>query len=70
MFQSFRNSTASQRPTFSAVTQQLSFPDPKLLKWSDEDTSVHPGATKLGADLLSAQELFRDLQTRYMAGGR
>ena len=33
------------------ITQQLSLPDTKLLKWSEEDESVHPEATQLGADL-------------------
>ena len=47
------------------ITRQLSFPDTKLLKWSEEDKSVHPEATKLGADLLCAQELYKNLQTCY-----
>ena len=50
------------------ITQQLSLPDTKLLKWSEEDKSVHPDATKLGADLLCTQELFKDLQTQYQEG--
>ena len=61
-----RHPASNERPEFSEITQHLSFPDPKLLKWSDEDRSVHPEATKLGADLLCAQELFKDLQTRYI----
>ncbi len=61
-----RHPSNCQRPDFTEVTQQLSFPDPKLLMWSDEDRSVHPEATKLGADLLCAQELFKDLQTKYI----
>ncbi len=42
--------------------QQLSLSDPKLLMWSEEDT-VHPEATKLGADLLCAQEQFMEWST-------
>ena len=47
--------------------QQLSLSDPKLLMWSEEDRSVHPEATKLGADLLCAQELFKEsgVQMKY-----
>ncbi len=61
-----RNPVSSQRPDFIEIVQQLSLPDTKLLMWSDEDRSVHPEATKLGADLLCAQELFKDLQTKYI----
>ncbi len=61
-----RHPFTSERLKFVAITQQLSLPDTKLLMWSDEDRSVHPEATKLGADLLCAQELFKDLQIRYI----
>ena len=47
------------------MTKLLSLPDPKLLKWSEEDKAVHPEAAKLGADLFSAQELYKDLQASY-----
>ena len=60
-----RNPVASGRPNFSDISRQLSFPDTKLLQWSEEDRVVHPEATKLGADLLCGQELYKDLQTRY-----
>ena len=43
----------------------LSLPDSKVLKWSEEDKAVHPEAAKLGADLLSAQDLYNDLQIKY-----
>ena len=59
---------ASQRPNFIDITRQLSLPDTKLLKWSEEDKSVHPEAAKLGADLLCSQELYKDLQTCYQVG--
>ena len=55
----------SERPRFPEISRQLSLPDPKLLKWSEEDKAVHPEAAKLGADLLSAQDLYRDLQASY-----
>ncbi len=57
----------SQRPKFQDVSRQLSLPDPKLLQWSEEDKAVHPEAAKLGADLLSAQDLYRNLQTLYQS---
>ena len=60
-----RHPESSQRPSFLEVSRKLSLPDPKLLKWSEEDKAVHPEAAKLGADLLSAQELYKDLQTLY-----
>ena len=47
------------------VTQQLSLSDTKLLKWSEDDKLVHSEAAKLGANLLFAQELYKDLQTCY-----
>ena len=61
----YRHPVASQRPNFSDISRKLSLPDTKLLQWSEEDRSVHPEATKLGADLLCGQELYKDLQTRY-----
>ena len=61
----FRHPVTSQRPKFQDVSRQLSMPDPKLLKWSEEDRAVHPEAAKLGADLFSAKELYEDLQTFY-----
>ena len=55
----------SERPNFPDISRQLSLPDSKLLKWSEEDKAVHPEVAKLGADLLSAQELYKDLQASY-----
>ena len=60
-----RHPSAPRRPSFEDLTRQLSLPDTKLLKWSDEDKSVHPEAAQLGADLLCGEELYKDLQTRY-----
>ena len=54
-----------KHPTFSDISANLSLPDTGLLKWSEEDKSTHPGADKLGADLLLAQDLYRDLQVLY-----
>ena len=55
----------NQRLSFPDITRQLSLPDTKLLKWSEEDKSVHPEAVTLGADLLCGEELYKDLQTRF-----
>ena len=55
----------TQRPSFQDIARQLSLPDTKLLKWSEEDKSVHPEAATLGADLLCGEGLYKDLQTRY-----
>ena len=60
-----RHPETSQRPDFLEVARRLSLPDSKLLQWSEEHKSVHPEAAKLGADLLCAQELYKDLQTQY-----
>ena len=57
-----------ERPQFLEVARQLSLPDSKLLKWSEEDKCVHPEAAKLGADLQCAEGLYQDLQTRYRKG--
>ena len=56
---------ASGRPSFQDIARQLSLPDTKLLKWSEEDQSVHPEAAKLGADLLCGEGLYKDLQSKY-----
>ncbi len=39
--------------------------DSTRLKWSEEDKAFHPEAAKLGADLLSAQDVYKDLQNVY-----
>ena len=58
----------TQRLGFSDITRHLSLPDTKLLKWLEEDKSVHPEAATLGAELLYAKRLYKDLQTRYRRG--
>ena len=56
---------ASGRPSFQDIARLLSLPDTKLLKWSEEDKSVHPEGAKLGADLLCGEGLYKDLQVKY-----
>jgi hypothetical protein len=60
-----RHPQTSGRPSFQDLTRQLSLPDTKLLKWSEEDKSVHPDAAQLGADLKCGEELYMDLQMQY-----
>ena len=62
---SIRNPVTTERPSFQDIVTQLSLPDTKLLKWSEEDKSVHLEAVTLGADLLCGEGLYKDLQTRY-----
>ena len=61
----FRHPKTSLRPKFAAIGQQLSVPDAELLKWTEEDKSTHPKVDELGADLLCAQDLYKDLQEMY-----
>ena len=56
----YRHSTAFQHPKFTEITKQLSLPDTKILQWSEEDRSVHPGA-----DLQCGQQLYKDLQAKH-----
>ena len=56
------NNYDPRTPIIADISDNLSLPDTELLKWSEEDKSTHPGADKLGADLLLAQDLYRDLQ--------
>ena len=44
----YRNPIPSERPDFTEVSRELSLPDSKLLKWSEEDKRAHPEAAKLG----------------------
>ena len=48
-----------------SVLQQLSLPDTKLLKWSEEDKATDPEAATLGAGLDKAANLYMDLQKQY-----
>ena len=61
-----RHPLSTERLDFPVICKKLSLPDPKLLQWSVEDKAVHPEAVKLGADLLSAQDLYKDLQKKYL----
>jgi hypothetical protein len=47
------------------MLQQLSLPDTKLLKWSEEDKATDPEAAMLGAGLDKATNLYIDLQKQY-----
>ena len=38
----FRHPETLQRPSFQDISRQLSLPDTKLLKWTEEDKAVHP----------------------------
>ena len=60
-----RNPDAPARSDFVELTRQLSLPDTKLLKWLEEDKSVHTEAAQLGADLLCGEGLYKDLQAKY-----
>ena len=48
-----------------SVVQQLSLPDTKLLKWSEEDKATNPEAATLGAGLDKAMDLHLDIQRQY-----
>ena len=61
----YRHPDSSSRPDFVSVVQQLSLPDTKLLKWSEEDRGTDPEAATLGAGLEKAVELYKDLQEQY-----
>ena len=65
MYNFYRNPGTSQRPDFTAINQQLSVSDAELLKWTEEDKCTHPEVNELGADLLCAQDLYKDLQEMY-----
>ena len=60
-----RHPDSSSRPDFVSVVQQLSLPDTKLLKWSEEDKATDPEAATLGAGLDKAVDLYMDLQKQY-----
>ena len=62
-----RHPNSSDRPNFVSVVQQLSLPDTKLLKWSDEDKgSADDEAAILGAGLEKSVDLYKDLQELYI----
>ena len=60
-----RHPETSKRPDFTAIGDLLQPDDSELLKWAEEDKSVHPQADKLGADLIHAEDLYKDLQVLY-----
>ena len=61
----YRHPDPSNRPDFVSVVQQLSLPDTKLLKWSEEDKASDPEAATLGAGLDKAANLHKQLQEQY-----
>jgi hypothetical protein len=61
-----RHPETSKRPNFSDIMQLFSLPDTKLLKWSEDDKTADPEAATLGADLVAGQDLYKDLQERYI----
>ena len=65
-YASYRHPDSSSRPDFVSVVQQLSLPDTKLLKWSEEDKTIDPEAAILGAGLDKAVNLYQDLQKQYI----
>ena len=56
----------SERPSFVSVHQTLSLSDTKLFKWLPEDRGSHSQATVLGAPLECGQDLYQDLQKKYV----
>ena len=61
-----RHPEPASRPGFVSIVQQLSLPDTKILKWSEEDkAAVHPEASILGAGLDKSVDLYKDLQEKY-----
>ena len=67
IFYLYRHPESSNRPDLVSMVQQLSLPDTKLLKWSEEDKATDPEAATLGAGLDKAVDLYKDLQQRYLA---
>ena len=65
IFICYRHPDPYSRPDFVSVVQQLSLPDTKLLKWSEEDKATDPEAATLGAGLDKAVDLYKDLQQSY-----
>ena len=61
-----RHPSASSRPNFVSVVQQLSLPDTKLLKWSEEDKGIDPEAATLGAGLDQSVNLYKGMQDSYV----
>ena len=60
-----RHPDSSSRPDFVSVVQQLSLPDTKLLKWSEEDKATDTEAAILGVGLEKGVDLYKDLQELY-----
>ena len=61
-----RNPTHAKRPPFSQISHYLSTSTDILLQWREEDEAVSVGASKLGASLEEAENLYKDLQDTYI----
>ena len=62
----YRNPDPRSRPQFGQIPKLLSGSSEYLLGWSDEDKQIGgEDATKLGATLESASNLYSDLQQSY-----
>ena len=61
-----RHPESSKRPSFLDLSNQLSLSDSKLLAWTEEDKSTHPEADRLGAALDCSQDLYKNLQIKYV----
>ena len=63
---SYRNPDPRSRPQFGQITKLLAGNTGYLLGWSDKDKQISgEEATKLGAPLESAYDLYSDLQQTY-----
>ena len=61
-----RHPESKARPRFPDVLRLLSGPNEELLKWSEEDLSIHPFAATLGVDISISENLYTDLQMAYV----
>ena len=63
---SYRNPDPRSRPQFGQITKLLAGNTGYLLGWSDEDKQIGgEDAIKLGSPLVSAINLYYDLQSQY-----
>lgn len=62
-----REPVPSYRLNFNEVSKQLSLPDTRLLKWSEEDKSANYEVATIRGDLKCALNLYVDLQLKYQS---
>ena len=65
LFATCRHPEPRQRSTFQQLYQSLSQPEELLLSWSEEE-EVSELARQLGADHTHSQNLYNDLQNKYL----